>query len=302
MAAITPTKRSPLVRQERRAAALLLLPFLLFFVALFVVPLVYSGWLSTFRSQIVGGRVFAGLTNYVRAYHDPLFWGGVKRVSLFLVIWVPVVLTIALVFALLYDSGRVRGARVARLVMFLPFAVPGVIATLLWSYIYGHDFGLISQLFRAVGLGAPDLVSSKTILWSIMNIVGWEFMGYNMIVLYAALRTVPAELYEAAAIDGAGQWSIAWHIKVPAIRGSIALVTIFSVIGSFQLFNEPQLMYFLSPSAIGTSFTPNLYAYNVAFQNQDVTYAAALAFALGLVTIIPALAVLRIFNRSKQEG
>ena len=123
-------------------------------------------------------------------------------------------------------------------------------------------------------------------LFSIMNIVNWEFIGYNMIILYAALRSIPTELYEAARVDGASETRIAWSIKIPSIRAGLLLTVIFSVIGTFQLFTEPKLMYNLAPNVIGTAYTPNLYAYNIAFVNQEANYAAALAFLLGIVIMI----------------
>jgi multiple sugar transport system permease protein len=131
-----------------------------------------------------------------------------------------------------------------------------------------------------------NLLSQGNVLGSIMNIVTWEYIGYNMIVMYSALRSIPSDLYEAAEIDGAGQIRIAWSIKMPAIRPAILLTVIFSTIGSFQVFNEPSLLRNLAPNAIGSAFTPNLYAYNLAFVNQDLNYAAAIAFALGLVTMV----------------
>ena len=119
-----------------------------------------------------------------------------------------------------------------------------------------------------------------------MNIVTWEFIGYNMIIMYAALRSIPAELYEAAEIDGAGQFRLAWSIKIPAIRPAILLTVIFSIIGSFQLFTEPSLLNTIAPTRSSNSFTPNYYAYNLAFINQELNYAAAIAFLLGLVIAV----------------
>ena len=119
-----------------------------------------------------------------------------------------------------------------------------------------------------------------------MNIVTWTYVGYNMIVMYSALKSIPTELYEAAEIDGASQWRLAWSVKIPMIRPAIFLTIIFSVIGSFQIFNEPSLLVEIAPTAITQSFTPNFYAYNVAFVNQDVNYAAAIAFLLGFVIMI----------------
>ena len=287
---------------QTRAAWVLVIPFLVVFVAMFVAPLAYSAYLSLFSSQLVGGEIFAGLGNYGRALQDPSFWGGLGRVALFLFIQVPIMLAAAIFFALAIDSRRVRGGRAIRLLVFIPYAVPSVVATLMWGYLYGTDFGLITQIFHTLGLTAPDLLSPGNVLGSTMNIVCWEFIGYNMIILYAALRSIPEDLYEAAEIDGAGQLRIAWSIKLPAIRQAILLTVIFSIIGSFQLFNEPNLLFNIAPNAIGTDFTPNLYAFNVAFKNQEINYAAAIAFLLGIVIMIVSFVVQRATNRGEDES
>jgi multiple sugar transport system permease protein len=297
-----PARRNPgRVRiAQTRAAWVLVVPFLIVFAAMFIVPLAYSAYISLFSSQLVGGQVFSGLANYARALQDPSFWAGLGRVALFLLVQVPIMLAASIFFALALDSGRIRGGRVARLLIFMPYAVPSVVATLMWGYLYGTDFGLITQLFEAVGLPAPNLLTARTVLGSTMNIVCWEFIGYNMIILYAALRSVPTELYEAAEIDGAGQIRTAWSVKLPAIRQAILLTVIFSIIGSFQLFNEPNLLAAIAPNAIGNDFTPNVYAYNLAFKSQDINYAAAIAFLLGVVIMIVSFVVQAMTNRKER--
>jgi multiple sugar transport system permease protein len=273
-------------RKLHFAAYLFVLPFFAVFVTMLVVPLIYSGYLSLFATRLIGGVRFVGLENYAKVLVDPKFLEGAGRVALVLVIQVPIMLGLALLFALVLDSGRARGSKVLRLLIFIPYAVPGVVATLMWGYLYGQDFGPIAQVFRFVGLDAPNLLSQGNVLGAIMNVVTWEFVGYNMIVMFSALRAIPQELYEAAEIDGAGQVRIAWNIKIPAIRPAILLTVIFSTIGSFQLFNEPSLLRSLAPNAIDSSYTPNLYAYNLAFVNQDINYAASVAFVLGFVIMV----------------
>ncbi|GAA3558064.1 sugar ABC transporter permease [Microlunatus spumicola] len=273
-------------RRQQVAAYVLVTPFLVVFVAMLVVPLAYSLYLSLFRTQLIGGSTFVGLANYARAFLDPAFLGGLGRMAVFLVVQVPIMLALSLFFALALDSERARASKVIRLLIFIPYAVPAVVGTLMWGYLYGDQFGPIAQTFGALGLPAPGLLSAEHILGSMMNIVTWEFAGYNMIVMYSALRSIPGELYEAAELDGAGQWRIAWNIKIPAIRPAIMLTIIFSIIGIFQLFNEPSLLKTVAPNVITSAFTPNFYAYNVAFVRQDVNYAAAIAFALGLVILI----------------
>jgi multiple sugar transport system permease protein len=237
--------------------------------------------------------------NYVKAVADPLFLGGVLRVALFFVIQVPVMLLLALLFALALDSGLTRLAKVVRLGIFVPYAVPGVVATLMWGYLYGQDYGPFAQLARAVDLPVPRFLSDSWMLGSIANIVTWEFVGYNMIILYVALRTIPKELYEAAAVDGAGAWRTAWSVKLPALKPALLLTLLFSVIGSFQLFNEPKLLHDLVPTVIDTAYTANFYAYTLAFTGQQVNYAATVSFLLGLVIVIVSYGVMLTANRRR---
>ena len=113
-----------------------------------------------------------------------------------------------------------------------------------------------------------------------------------MLILYSSLKTIPHSLYEAAAIDGANEWRIIRAIKVPALRGSLVIATIFSVIGSFQLFNEPSIMQNMVPgNAINTYYTPNMYAYNLSFAGGQSNYAAALAITMAVITMVIAYVV-----------
>jgi len=269
-----------------RAAYLLVAPFFVVFLAMIVTPLAYSGYLSFFRERLIGGNAFVGLENYAEALRDPAFLSGVLRMVRFFFLQVPLMLALAVLFALVLDSGRLRLQRFVRLSIFVPYAVPSVIAALMWGYLYGPDFGPFAQLADALDVPAPPFLGAGWMLGSIANIVTWGFVGYNMIILYAALRSIPTEQYEAARIDGAGEVRIAWSVKLPAIRPALLLTLIFSVIGSFQLFNEPNLLSNLAPNVIGAAYTPNIYAYNLAFVNQEINYAAAIAFLLGFVIMI----------------
>ena len=280
---------------------LFVLPFLLVFLAMLVLPLAYAAYLSLFREQLIGGTVFAGLENYTRALSDDRLIEGLVRVAKFFLLQVPVMLLLSLLSALAIDSGLLRFAKVFRLGIFVPYAVPAVVATLMWGYLYGREFGPFAQLADKLGLGAPDFLSEDWMLGSMANIVTWEFVGYNMIILYAALRSIPQDLYVAAAVDGAGAWRIAWSIKIPALRPALLVCLIFSVIGSFQLFTEPQLLQRLAPSVIDSSYTPNLYAYTLAFTGQEVNYAAAVSFLLGFVIVAASYTVLLATNRRSRS-
>ncbi|GGL68918.1 sugar ABC transporter permease [Curtobacterium citreum] len=266
-------------------------PFVVVLVAMLVVPIGYALWLSLFRDQLIGGNQFVWFANYVQLFQDAKFWTGFGRVVLFLVVQVPIMLVVALIAALALDSARLWAASFFRIAIFLPYAVPGVVAALIWGFIYGNQFGLTGTINSALGIDLLQPFSPDWMLASIGNIVTWEFVGYNMLIFYAALRVVPGELYEAAEIDGAGPIRTIWSIKIPALRGSIVIATIFSIIGSFQLFNEPNLLKTLAPNVIGTSYTPNMYAYSLSFSGQQFNYSATVAIVMGVITAVIAYVV-----------
>ena len=250
-------------------------------------------------ATVPGGRRGAGRRVDGQALSDPQLRAGLERVGVFLLVQVPIMLGLALLAALAIDSGRLRWPALFRIGLFIPYAVPAVVAALMWGYMYGPQFGLVHQVGAKLGAKPPDLLSPSWALASIGNITTWEFVGYNMLILYAALQTVPRELYEAAAVDGAGEIRKATNIKIPALRQALLLTTIFSIIGSFQLFNEPNVLQALAPGVISTSYTPNMYAYNLAFNGQQFNYAASIAMILGGVTAAIAYTVQLRANRGE---
>nr|WP_245993513.1 sugar ABC transporter permease [Xylanimonas allomyrinae] len=277
-------------RRRRWAGWAFIGPFMAVFTLVFLAPIAYSLWLSVHRTQFVGGTQFVGLDNYVRALQDPRFWEGAVRVGLFLAVQVPVMFVLALLAALALDSGRLYGKSFFRISIFMPYAVPGVVSALMWGFLYGTRFGLTGNLNDLFGWNL-DPLNSSLLLPAIGNIVTWQWVGYSMLIFYSALKVVDTSLYEAAAIDGATQFQIIRKIKIPALRGAMVIATIFSIIGSFQLFNEPQILQALTPQRITSHYTPNMFAFNLSFAGQQVNYAAAIAIIMGLITMVIAYVV-----------
>jgi multiple sugar transport system permease protein len=271
-------------RSRRWTGAGFVLPFLLVFGFVFVAPLAYSIYLSLFETRLIGGTSFVGLSNYLLVFQDPRFWEGVGRVGLFLLIQVPIMLLLSVTAAMILDSARVRGIPFFRLAIFLPYAVPSVAAVLIWGFMYGERFGLAGNANDFFGIDLILPLSQDWLIASIGNIVTWSFFGYNMLILFSALKSIPDELYEAASLDGSSAFQTIWHIKLPAIRGALVIAVIFSIIGSFQLFNEPSVLQTIVPTLISTYYTPNMYAYNLSFVGQQTNYAAALSIIMGIIT------------------
>ncbi|WP_374197753.1 carbohydrate ABC transporter permease [Microbacterium sp. EST19A] len=293
MTSMSVVKKRPRRGRGALVGLLFIAPFLLVFLFATVMPLIYSLGLSLFQERMIGGVSFVGFENYARQLADPAFWESVGRVALFVAIQMPVMMGLALLAALALDSARLHAPALFRLGIFLPYAVPGVVATLLWGYIYGPKFGLVGNLNDLLGWSLPDPLSAALVLPAISNIGLWLYMGYNMLVFYAALRVVPTELYEAATIDGAGAWRIIFSIKLPAIWPAVIVAATFSVIGGFQLFNEPNILRSLAPNVISTDFTPNMYAYTLSFAGGQYNAAAAVALIMGVITGVVAFLVQR---------
>ena len=274
-------------RTRHRAVGLLLVtPFTLLFATFLVAPLGYAFWLSLRTSTLVGGDHFSWFANYQQAFTDPHFLAGLRRVAVFGLVQIPVMLVLALLGALIIDEVTGRLAKVFRMTLFMPYAVPAVIGALMWGFLYSPTFGPVHTVTHALGLGSVDLLGHGLMLTSLGNIVTWQWTGYNMIVLYAALQGLPREVYEAAKIDGAGQMATALRIKIPMISSALVLTLMFTIIGTLQFFTEPRVLAPTASSVITPDYTPNLYAYNLAFQYSEFNYSAAISFALGAVVFI----------------
>lgn len=266
-------------------------PFALVFVIVFIFPIIYAIYISFFQTKMIGGEQFVGFSNYVRLFHDQDFWSSVRRVALFTIVQVPIMLCLAALLALAIDSMKLHGTKFFRISTFLPYAVPAVVSALMWGFIYGAKYGLVGSLNSWLGTDF-DVLAPNVLLVSIGNIVTWEFTGYNMLIFYSSLSTIPHSLYEAASIDGASEWDIVKKIKLPELKGSLAITVIFSIIGSFQLFNEPSVLSAMVPgNGITTYYTPNMYAYNLSFLGGQSNYAAALAIVMAIITMVIAYAV-----------
>jgi multiple sugar transport system permease protein len=209
---------------------------------------------------------------------------------------VPVMLGLALLFALLLDVPRVRWRRLSRIGIFLPYAVPGVIASLLWGFLYLPGVSPIQDVASALGLTPPDLLSPHTVLLSVANIGVWGGVGFNMIVLYTALRAIPEEMYDAARIDGASEIQIALRIKVPMIAPALVMAAIFAVIATLQVFSEPATLQPLSDS-ISSTWVPLMAIYRDAFINNDIYSAAAASVVLAIGTLVISLVALTALQR-----
>ncbi|MFG6446154.1 carbohydrate ABC transporter permease [Microbacterium sp. P06] len=288
-------------RERRRrvahkgAIAMFLAPFGVLFGLFYLLPIVYAIWQSLLvveRDGTYGAprQVFGWFAQYALVFQNGPFWESVGRVLTFGAVQVPVMLGLALLFALLLDSPALKGKRFFRLAFFVPYAVPGVIAAIMWGFLFSPNLSPFTGVTQSIGFLSPELV-----LWSIANVVTWVYVGYNMLIIYSALLAIPQEVYEAARLDGAGQVRIAWSIKIPMVAPAIVLTAIFSIIGTLQLLAEPQVFRSFS-SAVSSTFTPNMTVY-ATNSIPNINLAAAFSVVLALATFILSFAFLKLTQR-----
>lgn len=275
---------------------LFMIPFLIVVFAFLIAPLGYALYLSTQADTLVGGQEFVGFENYIFSLTDPIFLEGVKRVFVFGLIQIPIMLFLSTVGALVIDVINTRLSRTFRLIAFMPYAVPGVVAALMWGFLYSESFGPFVGIAESLGAKDFNFFSLKVFIYSISNIVTWAWTGYNMIIIYSALQGLSREVYEAAIVDGATQVQIAIRVKLPAIKNAILLTTIFAIIGTMQIFTEPRILARYT-NAVSNGYTPNIYSFNLAFAQSQFNYAAAVSFTLALVVFVVTSIVLAATRR-----
>jgi multiple sugar transport system permease protein len=291
--------RAPVVRRPGRtrqgqAGLAMTTPFLVLYLLFFLAPFGYSVVLSL-RSPLTNR--FVGLFNYDNVVDNGQFWSAVQRMVYFGVIQVTLMIGIAIALALLLDSPYCRGKRFFALAYFFPYAVPGVIAAVMWAFLLEPDLDSALNVPHVLGIAAGPLnpLGYRFALYAMMLIVTWEWAGYNMTILLTSLTSVPREVLESGKIDGASELALAWRIKLPMIRRTIAFITVISIIGTLQLFNEPMILNDIA--SIGTQYTPNQIIYNTAFLFGNEQAAAAQSIILALITVVATGAFYGIMRR-----
>lgn len=305
------TKRSDAAKRENRHGWAFMAPFALFFAFVFILPIAWAIYSSFFQQVVSGGGAygggelinkFVGLENFRYVITSGAFWAGVGRVVIYTLIQVPIMIIAALVLAMLLDSFIVKHVSGFRLGYFLPYAIPGVVASIIWVYLYNGQISPIVKGLAALGVNV-DFFADNIVLASMANITTWTFTGYNMLIFLAALQAIPHDLYEAARIDGANGWQIAMKIKLPNVRSAALLAMLLSIVGTIQLFNEPQIMQTADPG-ISKSFTPMMMAMNTSQGTLTPSGdgpASAVAIMMALIAGVLATAYALIERKVNQE-
>jgi multiple sugar transport system permease protein len=262
-------------RSERRAGLLLSAPFLVVYLIFLAGPLLVGVVLSFFNTTTVksglGGWV--GVSNYSKVLQDRLFWSAMWHSVLFTLFTTPPLVILALAGAIL--AGRMRRGRVFyRVAFFAPYVVPSSVVALIFLWMYTPQIGLVTKLFSGVGLPVPNFIGTTSGGWTAVTLMTlWWTFGFNFVLYTAALQDVPGDVYEAAAIDGAGPWQQIRHITVPLLAPTTGLVLILQILASLKVFDQ---IYLLLGGGPDQSTRPVIeYIYDTGFTSYRGGYGAA---------------------------
>jgi cellobiose transport system permease protein len=302
---ITPTKKAAppgepvrvgwrnrlLIFDQRYAAYLLVAPFFVIFAGFGLFPLFFNGVVAfrTWRLDEPDRDGWAGFDNFTRLFHDEDFWNALYNTfGIFLLSTVPQ-LFMAIVIASVLNH-KLRGQTLLRVSALIPYVTPIVASTLVFNVVFARDSGMANWVLSLFGMDAVDWRATKTASWiAIATMVNWKWVGYNALLYLAAMQTVPRDVYEAAALDGAGPWRQLWRITVPLIRPVVIFTVVISTIGGLQLFTEPMLFepnaQMATGGAGGQWQTVAQLIYRVGWKNLNLGYAAAMSWALFLIIL-----------------
>ena len=279
-------------RADHKASPYLYIaPFFILFGIFGLYPLVYTAWVSLHDWELAGAEhPWAGLENYRELVSDPNFWNALwNTFGMFVLSTVPQLLIALFVASLL--NRRLRGRTFFRLSVILPMATSVAAVSIVFSQLFSRDFGLINWTLGGLGVHPIEWQAAKWSSWSAVALmVNWRWTGYNALIFLAAMQAIPKDLYEAAALDGAGAWKQFTRVTVPLLRPTILFTVIISTIGGFQLFTEPLLFNSGSSNYQGGSLrqsqTLAMYVWENAFVKFDFGYASAVAWVLFLIILV----------------
>ncbi|MCU0507960.1 MAG: sugar ABC transporter permease [Anaerolineae bacterium] len=297
--AVTATRNgAPAARTRRRISLtpyLFLLPHMLFFAVFVFYPLFRGLWISFQNYDFLRPEQaqFIGLDNYAALFRAGStkfneFWNAMKVTVQFVLLSVPFLVLIPLGLALLLNT-RVKGANAFRAIYFAPWVLSAAVISLIWWWIFQSQGGLLNYYLKEIGLPTPRWLSTMPYaMWTIVIATVWWTMGYNMIILLAALQEIPPELYEAAAIDGAGRWSVFRSITMPMLRPVMIFILTMTIIASFNLLAQPMMMTRGDPrlSTGGGATQPVMYRiFDEGFVRPFQGSAAAMSFIVAAIMI-----------------
>ena len=268
------------------------------FLTFYLWPALRGSYLSFTDFDLLTPPEFTGLDNYRRLVDDRLFWNALVVTLEYVVINIGVQTVVAVLLAVLMH--RLTKSVTVRSVILMPYLIANVVAALVWSSMLDYQIGVVNQLLEWAGADRVAFFGeSATAVPTIALVNTWRHLGYTALLIFAGLQAIPAQVYEAAAIDGANEWKTFWRVTLPLLRPVLALVLVLTVIGSFQVFDTIAVTTGGGP--VNATRVISFYIYEQAFTRFDFGYASALSLALFVILAGVAYGQLRLTRAAQSD-
>jgi multiple sugar transport system permease protein len=276
---------------------LFLIPDIIGLLLFWVAPMAYAIYLSFYKWNLLGPKVFVGLDNYNHLLTDALWWKSLGITAEFIITYVPSLIGLALFFAILLTQ-KIPFRNLIRTIYFVPYAMSLIVVGVIWSYIFEPKFGAVNFLLTSIGLPKGQwLTSPSTALFVITFVALWKYVGYYMVIFIAGLQEIPQDYYEAGKIDGANTWAAFRYITLPSLRPVFLFVLTICTISAFEMFDLVYIMTHGGPDR--STYITMMYIYEKAFKFFDFGYASSMSFILFLLIFVITMIQFRFFRRDE---
>lgn len=295
-----PTHTKRVFRQDRYAPYFFISPFYILFIIFFLFPTLFALILGFMKWNSLGTPSFFGLKNYEHLFADPVFWHAVSNTVFYASSSLFIIVPLALLEALALNSKQLKFRTLWRVLYFAPIVTSTVAITLVFRMLYNKDFGIINQFLQALGglpvnwMGNVDIAR-----FAVLGVVIWRWTGLLAVYFLAGLQSIPQELQEAAAIDGADIIQRFFYVTLPLLRPVLLFVSVIVLIGSMQIFDDPQLLTGGGPANATISIVQYLYTQGIS--NLLFGFASAVGLFLFVVIFILSLVQFRVFRGFEAE-
>lgn len=292
------------ILQDKKAIFLFVFPALLLFVVAIILPICFSAYYSLLKWDGIGKTTFMGFGNYMNLVVNNTdgFTKAVKNSFILALLSVVIQLPLSLLLALILARG-IKGESFFRTIYFIPVIISTVVIGQLWMKIYNPNYGMFNIILKEIGLGSlvrPWLANTKTALLAAFVPIVWQYIGYHMLLIYAAIKSISTDIYEAARIDGASEFKMATHITIPLIKPILQVCVVFAVTGSFKAFD---LIYILTNGGpLHASEVPSTLMYNTIFNKYMYGYGSSMSIFIIVECLVFTLVIRKLFEGKKRKN
>jgi len=290
------------IRWQKLAPYLFISPFFVLFAIFGLFPIIYSGYISLHEWTGLNPPNFIGLDNYINLLKDTDFLTALRNTALLMLVSGPLTIGGGLVLAVILNNKLLRFRGVFRTIFYMPLVVSLIVASQVFNLMLGNPFGLVNEGLARLGIPRANFLNEPRLtLLVLIVLITWKYIGNDLVIMLAGLQSIPAELNEAAIVDGASPLQIFWRITIPLMRPVILFDIVLSTISTFNIFAEPYTLFGTTGGVNQSGLVTGLLLYRTSFTFFKFGYGSAMAYILGIIIFVLSLIQLRVGTRDHER-